>query len=94
MPIQHNKGGSTIITDDSLEFFRLAQMRGAVSLECKGMKMSHGPVIWKRVAQEFGIKGNKHKVLAWLEAKIAEERSKQEHVEPDGTRTVGGERVQ
>lgn len=95
MPITHNPGGSTSITGDSIDFFRLAAIRSAVSLECKGIRARRGPAVWKQAQQEFKIPGprNKHAVLAWLDTKVAEERPKQEHVDESGTRTVDGQLI-
>ena len=93
MPIEHHKGGTTI-TGESMKFFRILQLRAAVSLECKGLKVRRGRVIWKQVKKEFNIKGNKHAVLAWLEAKVQEESKKQEHITEDGKRYVDGKEVQ
>lgn len=93
MPIEHKKG-STMITGDSIDFFRLLAQRGAVKLECKGIKMTRGPVVWKRVKAEYGIKGNREAVLAWLEAKVKEMREQQEHIDEEGRRSVGGMEVQ
>jgi hypothetical protein len=92
MPIEHHRGGTTL-TGDSISFYRLCVMRGAVGLELKGIKMTRGPVVWKQAAREFGIKGNKQAVYDWLDAKVQELRAQQEHIE-NGRRTVGGEDVQ
>lgn len=94
MPIEHSKSGATIITGDSQEYYRLCVLKGAVGLECKGIKMRRGPVVWKQVAAEFGIKGNKQKVHQWLCDEVERLRPLQEHVDPDGKRFVGGEEVQ
>jgi hypothetical protein len=96
MPIGHTKGG-TVVTGDSLDYFRLCVQKGAVGLELKGIKMTRGPVVWKRVAAEYGIKGNKQKVYDWLCAKVLELQKVQEHVvEEDGRekRLVEGKEVQ
>jgi hypothetical protein len=96
MPIEHTKGG-TVITGDSIDFFRLAALKGAVSLEMHGVKMRRGPVLWKQVAREFGVKGNKAAVYRWLCNRVEELRAQQEHrVEEDGRlkREVGGKEVQ
>jgi hypothetical protein len=97
MPITHQQG-STTLTGDSIEFFRLASLRAAVGLELKGLKMTRGPVVWKRAADAYGITPRtKQAVYDWLCAKVTELRAQQEHVETvDGrtVRTVGGEDVQ
>lgn len=92
MPIEHTAGG-TVLTGDSITFYRLAALKGAVGLELEGIRMRRGPVVWKQAAREYGIKGNKAAVYAWLCAKVEELRAQQEHVE-DGRRTVAGEDVQ
>ncbi len=96
MPITHHTGATTI-TGDSIEYFRLCTIKAAVSLELKGLKMTRGPVVWKRAAREFGIAGNKAAVYAWLCARVAELQTQQEHVTTDAGRTVrqvGGSEVQ
>jgi len=97
MPIKHN-AGSTTITGEAMDFYRLCSFKMAVGLELKGIKARRGPVVWKQAAQEFGIKGNRAAVYAWLCAKVDEERPKQEHIHTDDTgrevRTVGGAEVQ
>jgi hypothetical protein len=88
MPIEHTTGATTL-TGDSIAFYRLAAMRGAVGLELKGIKMTRGPVVWKRAAREFGITPcTKQAVYDWLCAKVAELKAQQEHIETteDGRR--------
>ena len=98
MPIEHLKSGGTTLTGDSIDFFRLAAMRGAVGLELKGIQMRRGPKVWKQAAREYGIKGNAAAVYAWLDAKVNELRAQQEHISTadDGriVREVGGIEVQ
>lgn len=93
MPIEHSRG-STVITGDSINYFQLCVQKTAVDLECRGMKMSRGRVVWKRLRDHYQIPGksrrraNKHDVLAWLEAKVAELRPQQEHVHEEAGRKV------
>ena len=94
MPIKHLEGGSTILTGDSIQFARICALKYAVKLEMAGIKMRRGPVIWKQAAREFGIKGGKVEVYAWLDAKAAELQQQQMHVMPDGRRYVDGQEVQ
>jgi hypothetical protein len=103
MPIHHSDGGTTL-TGDSITFYQIAAQRGAVSLELKGIRMSRGPVLWKRLRDHYQIPGiGKRKatavdVLNWLDAKVEELRPQQEHITktPDGRtiREVGGQEVQ
>lgn len=42
--------------------FRLITLKGALKLECKGMKR-RGRSVYSLVKKEFGLKGNKENVL-------------------------------
>lgn len=66
---------TVIDTPEGIKFYRLVSMRGAIRLEAKGMRMSRGSVT-ARAKREFGIKGNRTEVLAFLDAEI--ERMKAE----------------
>lgn len=95
MPIEHGPGGTTL-TGDSLDYFRLCAMKGAVGLELKGIKMYRGPVMWKRAARDYGITGNRQAVYDWLCAKVDELQRVQEHIVIEDGRTkrlVGGQEV-
>jgi hypothetical protein len=94
MPIEHMKSGGTVLTGDSISYFRLCQFKMAVGLECKGIKITRGPVVWKRAGKEFGIKGDKFAVYRGLCAMVELAQQQQMHIDPDGKATVGGEPVQ
>lgn len=66
----------TIITGDNIKKYRLHVLRQAIKLEMKGLTHSGGSVT-ARVKKEFGFKGNRARVLAQLEQKIAGEAVKQ-----------------
>lgn len=42
--------------------FRLLALKGALKLECLGMRRSRGPSAYSIVKREFGFKGNKNSV--------------------------------
>ena len=88
MPIIHNASGSTTLTGDAIDYYRLCVMKGAVGLECKGMKARRGPVVWKQAAREFQIKGNKQAVYDWLCREVERQQAKQEHISEEAGRTV------
>ena len=71
MPIENNNGTITITGDEDIAFARTLALRGALSLECKGMKR-HGRSAYAIVKEEFGFKGCKKRVLAQLENHILE----------------------
>ena len=49
---------------EEVNAFRLLSLKSALSLECKGLKMSRGRSAFSIIKDEFGFKGNKEKVLA------------------------------
>jgi len=71
----HEGGAVTIVGEQAIGFFRLLALRGAVKLEGLGMKHSSRRSITAQCKREFGIKGNRDKVLAWLEAEIERRRA-------------------
>jgi len=56
-----------------IELFRLLALRGALSLECKGLK-KRGRSAYSIVKSEFGFKGSKQRVLEQLEAYISQQK--------------------
>ena len=96
MPIEHTKGG-TILTGDSIDYFRLCAMTSAVGLEVQGIRVTRGPVAWKRAARDYGLKGNKLAVYVQLCALRDKLQAQQEHISIENGRTVrevGGSEVQ
>ena len=77
--IEHSTGATTF-TGNSVDYFRIVTLKHAVNLECRGLKVRRGPVVWRQVKQEFHIKGNKHDVYAWLCAEVERLAPLQEHV--------------
>lgn len=61
---------ATVKGGEGVRFARLLALRGAVHLEGLGMKR-RGRSATAIVKQEFGIKGNRDKVLAFLDSEIA-----------------------
>lgn len=95
MPIEHFGGGTTI-SGDSISYLQLVAQRGAVGLELKGMRVSRGPVLWKRLRDYYQIpkrsaktgkpvagKANAQDVYNWLDARVQELRPQQMHVTKD-----------
>lgn len=48
---------------NEVEAYRLLALKGALKLECLGMKRSRSPSAYAMVKREFGLKGTKEKVL-------------------------------
>ncbi len=78
MPIEH-KSGATVLTGDSIDFYVLASLKGAVGLELKGMRMSRGRSACAVAKERYGLKGNKQKVYDQLCTMVEEQRKVQEH---------------
>lgn len=58
-------------TPAAIDLFRIKALRGALKLECLGMKR-RGSSVYSIIKKEFGFKGGKAKVLKQLELKIEE----------------------
>ena len=56
---------------EAIAEFRMRSLRGALKLEILGMRRN-GRSVYSIVKEEFGLKGNKTKVLKQLESKIEE----------------------
>ena len=67
MPVEKSEGGGHIITGNDINRFRILALKGALSLELKGMKR-RGTSAFATVKNEFGFKGNKQKVYDQLVA--------------------------
>ena len=64
---------TVLSTRDEIDMFRLHVLKGALRLECVGMKRS-GRSVYSIVKEEFGFKGSKQKVLEQLTALIEAKR--------------------
>jgi len=80
--IEHSPGATTF-TGPSIDYFRLCTLKAAVGLECKGIKIRRGPVVWRQVKKEFQLKGTKHAVYFWLCKEVDRLAPLQEHVQVD-----------
>jgi hypothetical protein len=49
---------------EQIEKLRQLTLLSGMKLEAKGMKISRGPTCLSRVKREFGLKGNRDKVIA------------------------------
>lgn len=63
MPIKISEH-STTVTGDDIPLFRMLALRGMLSLEIKGIRMSRGSSAYACIKREFGLKGTKAQVLA------------------------------
>jgi hypothetical protein len=63
-------GGGTIVTGRDVGTYRLLALKHALKLEMMGLKMSRGPSAFAIVKREFGLKGNKQRVLEQFTALV------------------------
>jgi len=71
----------TTIEGAGIPYFRLCVMRNAIKLEALGIRTVRHSVT-NQCKKEFGLKGNRAKVLAQLEEKIAEYVALNQPAEP------------
>lgn len=72
-------GGFIADTPDKIRYFRLASVKGMLSLESKGLK-SRGGALRPRLAAEFGLKPRDSyaKFIGYIESQLAILRAKKE----------------
>lgn len=63
-------GDVTIVADtpSKIEAYRLLALKGALKLECKGMRRSHGESAYSIIKREFDLRGSREAVLHDFEA--------------------------
>tara|TARA_R100000781_G_scaffold107107_1_gene71251 strand:- start:376 stop:597 length:222 start_codon:yes stop_codon:yes gene_type:complete len=59
---KEDNGLIVLDTPEDINMFRMLSLKGALSLEVKGMKR-RGRSAYSIVKEEFGLKGNKQRVL-------------------------------
>jgi len=82
LTIHVTKDGTPTVFDGpkAVNFFRMNVLLQGMRTELKtGMRMSRGPSCFTRVKQEYGLKGNKQKLIEQFEKLIAEENEKMEY---------------
>jgi hypothetical protein len=63
MPITLHQSGGFTCTGDGISLYRMLALRSALSLEMKGLRARRGFSAYAAIKREFGLKGNKAKVL-------------------------------
>lgn len=66
MAIETHESGVTITGDDIGRYRRLV-LRSALKLEINGLRMTRGRTVYSIIKKEFGLKGNKQRVLEQFE---------------------------
>ena len=64
---------ATVITGNQIPAFRIKMLLMGLKTEIRGMRLTYkGPTCYSIIKKEFGLKGNKQKVLTQFE-KIVED---------------------
>ena len=66
-------------TPEGINFYRMASLKGALKLECLGMKHSRGSA-YATCKKLYNLKGNKQSVLTQMEALVKEAIAKKQAV--------------
>lgn len=67
-----------VLVKDKMRFVQMCTVRGALSLELKGMQRSRSPSAYVIAKRDFGLKGSRQAVFNQLEAMIEEEHINQQ----------------
>lgn len=77
MTITITQTGATVFEGrESISLLRLMTMVQGLRLEIKGLRLTRGVSCYALAKKEFGLKGNKDKVLAQLETILADAKAK------------------
>jgi len=82
MTIKVTKDGTPYAFDgpQAVDFFRMNALLSGMKFELKtGMKLTRGPSSFTFVKKEYGLKGNKQKLIDQFEKLVAEENQKMEY---------------
>jgi hypothetical protein len=63
---------ATVITGNGIQLYRWLAISAGIRLEAKGLRRSRGVSCTALAKRELGVTGNRDKVLAAVEARIAE----------------------
>ena len=82
MTIKVTKDGTPYAFDgpQAVDFFRMNTLLSGMRFELKtGMKLTRGPSCFTLVKKEYGLKGNKQKLIEQFEKLLAEENLKMDY---------------
>lgn len=76
MPIEIGKGGIVCTGADGVGLFRMLALLHGAKLEGLGLRRSRGPSCLTMIKREYGLKGNREKVLEAFGRIVAEASAK------------------
>ena len=68
--IEVTETGATVVTGDHIRLFGLISLKQAIVLEGKGIKMTPGASAMSLAKMRYGLKGNRDKIIAGVQALI------------------------
>jgi hypothetical protein len=84
MPINvHKSGGFTVTGPEGMNFYRMAALKGALSLEMKGLRVTRNFSAYATIKREFGLKGTRQSVYEQFCKLVDEQSSKVARVYED-----------
>lgn len=76
MPVEITQSGAVgFIGSDGVNLFRMMTILRGLKMEAKGLKMTRGMSCLAIAKREFGLKGNREKVLAQFEVLVEQARA-------------------
>lgn len=68
--IEVTNTGATVVTGKHIQLYRLIAMKQALILEARGLRMTRGGAASTMVRQQLGLRGNREKLIAQVQALI------------------------
>ncbi len=84
---KEDNGLIVLDTPEDINMFRMLSLKGALGLEVKGMKR-RGRSVYSIVKEEFGLKGNKQRVLEQFTAIVEQMKGQHEETNSNNSTTV------
>ena len=84
---KEDNGLIVLDTPEDINMFRMLSLKGALGLEVKGMKR-RGRSAYSIVKEEFGLKGNKQRVLEQFTAIVEQMKGQHEETNSNNSTTV------
>ena len=85
---KEDNGLIVLDTPEDINMFRMLSLKGALGLEVKGMRISRGRSVYSIVKEEFGLKGNKQRVLEQFTAIVEQMKVQHEETNSNNSTTV------
>ena len=68
--IKVTESGSTVITGEHIGLYRLMALKHGLAAEAKGLKITRGVSLMTLAKRHYGLKGNREKIIAQVQAMI------------------------